>query len=244
MSDQTTLEGDSAEIVSLPRAGVRVTESQLREWYLEQRRSTEDIAEKLGTSQTSVIRLMNQAGIDRRSGPEASKEYLEEIRSREYADPEVLRELHHEEGLTLTAIADKFGLTNTGVAYWFKKHNIEVNTDKYEIPEWTMCVDESGGGHEGYPVWKGCDGDVVAVHRLAVIADGADPHKVFSGDYSVDHLNRHPCDNRPENLELLSFSEHGRREARRNIEYASGFTEEDLKFAIRFMLNPSVYLER
>lgn len=48
-----------------------------------------------------------------------------------------------------------------------------------------------------------------AIHQLLVIAEGADPHKVFSdGDYNVHHKNHIPWDNRPENVELLTKAEH------------------------------------
>lgn len=47
------------------------------------------------------------------------------------------------------------------------------------------------------------------IHQLTVIAEGADPYKVFSGgDYNVHHKNHIPWDNRPENVELLTKAEH------------------------------------
>lgn len=242
MSNQTTLARTDANVLSLPRAGVETTDEQLREWYIQQRLTLADIAEKLNTSKTSVSRLMDKAGIERRSGTDAVEEHLEEIRSKAYADPDNLRELHYEKGLTLTEISERFEITRGAVAYWFEKHDIEVRSGHYEIPEWTVSAPETFN-YAGYPVWKGCDGDTIPVHTLSVIAGGADPYKVFSDGYSTDHLNRHPLDSRPENLELVTTSEHGRREARRNIEYASGFSEADLKYAIRFMLNPSKHLE-
>ena len=240
--DQTTLDGDFANVLSRPRADVKTTESQLREWYIEQRLSIAEVADKLDTSQTTVLRLMDEVGIDRRSGVEANKKRLENIRSREYSDPENLRELHHKRGMSVAAIAEKYDMTRNGIKYWFDKHDIDVRSNIYEIPEWTMSPHRDRPRF-GYPVWKGCDGDTIPVHILSVIAGGADPHKVFAEEYNVDHLNRHPVDSRPENLELLTRSEHGRREAKRNLEYASDFSKNDLKFAIRFMLNPAKYLD-
>ena len=243
---QTTLEQDKAVVETVSRGGVKITVSRLRELYFGEGLTVSDLAEKLDLSQTSVLRLMDDAGIERRGQEEAARLRAEKRkRTKEYADPKRMRELHHEERLTITEIAAKLEVSTNTISTWLEKHGIEKwsANNRYSIPKWELSCSTSTG-YEGYPVWRGCDGDTIPVHTLAVIADGADPHKAFSKEYNVDHLNRHPCDSRPENLELVTRSEHGKREARRNREYSSEFTEADIQSVIRYMLNPAPLLKQ
>jgi len=74
-------------------------------------------------------------------------------------------------------------------------------------------------GHEVWYTNRGPDGyDNLAVHRLLVIAAGESPYRVFNGDTNVHHKNHIPWDNRPDNLELLTTVEHGRKHALDRIE--------------------------
>ncbi len=55
-----------------------------------------------------------------------------------------------------------------------------------------------------------CHGDdsTIYLHQLAIIADGADPYRVFSDRVDVHHRNHIPWDNRASNLELEDSVEH------------------------------------
>mgnify|MGYP000347198467 CR=1 FL=1 len=48
------------------------------------------------------------------------------------------------------------------------------------------------------------------IHQLIVIAHGQDPNNIFDPEIVVHHRNTHKYDNRPENLEVMSISEHSR----------------------------------
>jgi len=238
---QTTLADSSTVVHELPRSDVQITESKLQEWYIDQRKSMGEIADELDISQSSALRLLNWAGIERRSVYEANKERREEIQSREYADPDNLRELHHNQDKSIAEIARKYDMVDNGIKYWFNKHDIEVKNHYYEIPEWKMSPPNTFP-YYGYPVWMGCDGETFPVHRLLVIAEGADPHKVFNEDYNVHHKNNHTIDNRPSNLELLELTEHGNRGNRNAIDRRKQYTQDDMKAVVNFMLNPSKYI--
>jgi hypothetical protein len=62
---------------------------------------------------------------------------------------------------------------------------------------------------DGYPTWWS-GGYQATVHALAAVASGADPHKVYGKNkYHVDHINGCKLDNRPENLQVIDWHEHG-----------------------------------
>lgn len=238
VSEETDLNGEEITVLSLPRGGTRVSVSKLKELYLHQHKSLDEVADQLSTSTTSVIRLMDAAGIPRRKGAEANKRRLDEIRNRDYTDESTLREMYNEKGMSVSEISDEFDVGYGAIKYWLKKNGIETRNNGYRVPQFTMTY----SNRMGYPVMKGCDGQAISIHRLVMVANGEDPHDVY-GDTSknVHHRNGFKCDNRPQNLELVDRREHGRKHSSK-AHYNQKWTDDDLEAAVKFILNPGQYL--
>jgi DNA-binding transcriptional regulator LsrR (DeoR family) len=50
----------------------------------------------------------------------------EQRRIRPWKDPDRLRRLYHDDGLTQSEIAHRFGIDDSTVSYWFTKFGIET----------------------------------------------------------------------------------------------------------------------
>lgn len=67
----------------------------------------------------------------------------------------------------------------------------------------------------------------VPVHSMVAIAEGADPRKVFgNARWHVHHRNGCSLDNRPENLEVVCASEHGK--TSRRTQTRMGYSHREL----------------
>jgi len=195
------------------------------------------ISDKLGCSPQSVGRLLDKVGVEKRTGGEQKQISREKP---DYTDASVLTDLYHNQGLPMTEIGSKFGVTSGCISYWMDKHDIEKRSQQYDIPEWYFSGDQP---YKGYPVLKGCDGKTIPEHYITLLGKGVDPYKLFSKRYNVDHKNREPADNRPENLQLLKVEEHGKVEAERNADKMPEFDESDIMKVIEYMMNPALFID-
>lgn len=71
--------------------------------------------------------------------------------------------------------------------------------------------------HDGYEAWS-VGNKTVYVHQLLAIAEGANPHEIFSnGKMHVHHMNGLKWDNRPGNIEPITPTEHFERHREDNV---------------------------
>lgn len=127
-----------------------------------------------------------------------------------YRDAKTLRSLYCDERMSISEIADSFGVADSTIQRWLHRNDIETRRRGGKRKERAQYGID---GH-GYERWKDRDGGnhtVVRVHQLLAIADGESPSDVFGGGATIHHRNEVPWDNRPENIVLLDPAEHIRK---------------------------------
>lgn len=136
---------------------------------------------------------------------------------RPWQDAETLRELYHEKGMTTREIADELECNNSTVSRWMNKHEIEARdnwragvdaaAEANRVERVKMRTHERGYEYWGHTEWEDDErvSKIVYVHRLQAVAEFG--YDAVAGK-SVHHENGVPWDNRPDNLELMTRSEH------------------------------------
>lgn len=136
-------------------------------------------------------------------------------------DPEMLKRLYLEEKLSTFEIADRFEEADqSSVYYQLKKHDIETR-DAGEAMRNTYASNLTvnlGNGRIQYFFDAFGETHTFLHSQLVALLDHP-PEEVFADDTHIHHKNHMPFDDRRENLEVLSDSEHaayhGRIEAER-----------------------------
>lgn len=118
--------------------------------------------------------------------------------SRAYQDPDTLRELYVDDRKSKKEIAEWFDVDFLSIHDCIQEH--DINRSQSHAPYASLG---------GYPRWYNED-NILRVHQLLAIAEGEDPHDVFDDETVIHHKNGISLDNRPENIELMTSSEHGR----------------------------------
>jgi len=138
--------------------------------------------------------------------------------SEPWKDPELLESLYWGEDMPLWKMAERWGCDRSTVGYWMNKHGIDKRGRGHIDRNVGRSLQPRGPplkvNRDGYEVFSVNDkiDDVSTFfhHQLLAIADGADPDRVFDDGHNIHHINRIPWDNRTENLEVLTKSEHAK----------------------------------
>jgi len=178
-------------------------EDWLQHEYVEKGRTVGDIAEQFDMTRPGITHWMDKHDIERRGQREAQQS------GGLHTDESWLREQYHGEGRSLSDMGGEAGVTAATVLKYMRRYDIPRRSEAKHKKREPASYGAVGRGY----VYSGSkhDGEQsrVWIHQLVAIADGADPHKVFSnGDYQCHHKNGVKWDNRPGNIDLLDGREH------------------------------------
>lgn len=123
----------------------------------------------------------------------------------DYDDPDTLREMYVEKEMSQREIGDKLGCSGRTVGRKLEKHGIEARGPGGAGVSRAAYVHTQRGYVKAV---CGRHNDSIYMHQLSAIADGADPHFVFSDDVEVHHENGIKWDNRPCNVEARKRMKH------------------------------------
>jgi len=167
-------------------------EEWCREQYLRKDKSIIEIANDFDASTGTIHKWLNNHGID------TSKNHVELPEDHEVNNPNKLKQMHHERDMSVNEIAQELDVSRSVVKTRFERFDIQRNYHHNRKPGREFFTDS-----QGYE--RLCN---VRHHRILACRDN-DPNLVFSGEnVEVHHENGVTWDNRPENLEVLTQSEH------------------------------------
>lgn len=118
-------------------------EETLRRWYSEDELSLRDIADRLGTNRRDVFTVLDFIGVDRRTegaGADAVQ----------WPDAETLEAWHHEDSVSLEAIADRLECHPKSVRQKFDRQGIDVRGEFSYTPKQKVAKirrDYASGGY-------------------------------------------------------------------------------------------------
>ena len=178
-------------------------EEWLREMYHGEALTQAEIADQAGCHRRTIATWFRRHDIKGRSANQRKKV----SNSGPWDDEEVLRELYIEKGQTLSEMAGQLGTSEGTIRRRMDNFEIERRDHIKYMRQGPVFLRFDTNGY--LRAESAVDGkkDMVYIHQLVAIADGATPEAVFGGK-QVHHQNHHKTDNRPENLVILSHEDH------------------------------------
>jgi DNA-binding transcriptional MerR regulator len=192
----------------------------LKKEYVEKKRRPSDIADECGVSQDTIHYFRRKFDL-----PKVPQSEYRPKNPQKYHDKEWLRKEYVEKRNSIVEIGEKCGVAGETIRRWLEKSGIERrNRSEATAVEWEDNAERRKSQSEwlsekrrtihasiftrdtGY-VCAGCGvcGDQVRMHRLLAVAKyGFEAVE----EKDVHHKNEIKWDNRPDNVELLSRSEH------------------------------------
>lgn len=171
---------------------------EIERLYWQEGYSLKQLGEHYDTGGVHVLKFMVQNNIPRRT-PDQEK-------GTGWKEPDRLERLYWDEGLTLEEIGNKLGCSASTVSDWMKR----LGVDREKIPEEKPPYHR--WNRDGYEEVKTKIEGVtysIRIHRLVAVAMGElDPNDFRNPKINVHHKNGVRWDNRPDNLEVMSKSEH------------------------------------
>jgi predicted DNA-binding protein YlxM (UPF0122 family) len=162
-----------------------------------------EIADECNVSNTTISEWISKHGIDKRTNRET------QLLNSPLSNDEWVKEQYCQEKRSMRDIADEVGVTPSGVKKALDRIGVETRGANDHQRKSPASHYFGSKGYEHVTAKHNYKRYSVYVHQLVVIADGANPSKVFSnGRYHVHHKNGVKWDNRPENLELQSSKDH------------------------------------
>ena len=178
-------------------------EEWLRREYHGNGRTLSDMADECGVTGTTIGDWMDRHGIERRDQKAAQQA------SGAYTDKGWLKTEYVDKARSMKDIGDECGVTSATILKWLRRFGIDTRKSTDHLGTNYVTLIDTPRGYRRLDCRHKNGTDRVYVHQLLAIAEGADPHKVFSnGEWHVHHKNGLKWDNRPGNIDFIKGSEH------------------------------------
>lgn len=182
-------------------------EDWLREKYINEKMTTQEIANICNVSTTAVEKRVNNLEV----GVRTHWDYKE----RPYTDKKKLKELYVDSDLSVREISNELDCTTFTVMEWVNKFGFEKRGRTIgERSEYANYWTDKNGYERWLTAYKDTT-EHIFVHKLLAIAEyGFDKTK----GSVVHHKNHIPWDNRPDNIQLMGRGEHTRYHNKARVE--------------------------
>lgn len=137
--------------------------------------------------------------------------HITRVHDSPWTEESVLKQLYLDEKMNAVEIADKFGVGKKTIHRWLGEYNIEMRDSSLEkMRNHSAKPATFETGFQGYEKWRFKHKNEhihVKVHQLLAVSEYGTEE--LAGNV-VHHKNGIPWDNRPENIEVMTDSEHSR----------------------------------